>query len=62
MLNSASSPTAVFCPEQPPGGFGQPASSAGESANQQSAIDRIKKPLRQGERLMGVVMFRIFIL
>src|SRR4030095_12662333 len=56
-----SSPTAVFWPPQTPGGFGQPASIAGESANQQSAIDRIKKPQRQGERPMGVNMCRVFI-
>jgi hypothetical protein len=41
--------------------LGQPAWSVGESADQQSAIARIKKPQRKRERLMGVVMFRIFI-
>jgi hypothetical protein len=65
LLKSASSPTAVFCPPQPPGGLGQPACSAGESANEQSAIARIKKPQRKRERLIdffrcSVVIFFVF--
>jgi hypothetical protein len=59
-LKSASSPTAVFCPKQTPGGFGHPASSTGESANQQSATARIKKPQRECERLMDFMMVFIF--
>jgi hypothetical protein len=60
-LKSALSPTAVLSPPQPPSD-GQPASSAGESASQQSAISRIKKPQHKGERLVEVIIGRVFIL
>ena len=52
----------MFCPKQTPGGFGHPALSAGESANQQSAIARIKKPQRECERLMDLTKVFIFLI
>ena len=59
-LSSALGPTAVF----PPGytSLGQSAAlSGGESANQQSAIASVKKPQRNGERLMDLIsVFIVF--
>jgi hypothetical protein len=48
----------VFPPE--PHSLGQStALSGGESANQQSAIATVKKPQRNGERLMDLIRFFI---
>src|SRR5580704_9959478 len=64
-LKSASPPTAVFCPPQAPGGFGQPASSAGESAKQQSASAMRRKPRKLSGPIdflkYRVVIFFVFI-
>src|SRR6476659_3397081 len=57
--SSALSPTAVFPPA--PHALGHCALSGGESANQQSAIASVKKPQRNGERLMDLVRDFIFL-
>ena len=44
-----------------PGGLGQPARSAGESANTQKATVRIKKPQHRGERLIEVRVFIVWL-
>lgn len=51
----------MFCPKQTPGGFGHPAFSAEESANQQSATATIKKPQRECERPKDLTMFFIWL-
>src|SRR6266550_7457939 len=58
---SALTPTAVFAPA--PQSVGQSAAlSGGESANQQSAIATVKKPQRNGERLLDLIRVFIFCL
>ena len=57
--SSALSPTAVFPPA--PHALGHCALSGGESANQQSAIASVKKPQRNGERLMDLIRVFIFL-
>ena len=57
--SSALSPTAVFPPR--PHAVGQScALRGGESANQQSAIASVKKPQRNGERLLDLISVFIF--
>ena len=57
-LSSALTPSAVFPPA--PHALGHCALSDGESANQQSAIASVKKPQRNGERLMDLIRVFIF--
>jgi len=57
--SSALFPTAVLLPG--PQSLGHCAVSGGESANQQSAIPTVKKPQRNGERLMDPIRVFIFL-
>jgi hypothetical protein len=58
-LSSVLTPSAVFPPGPHP--LGHCALSGGENANQQSAIVIVKKPQRNGERLMDPIKLFIFL-